>query len=337
MQYLLVGNCLSFKENHAPLTKSPTHSLTMPPSTTHLRGNKRSQRKSSNASDGAIATTASVNAVGWEDIPVTLGGDDGDGDVGMEVDVNVDADERDDFHGSNSTNSKKKTKNTKRNHYDNEQLGKQATMDLPAQPGEEIGMMYGGSIQVLRGDQYQVILQKDDSTIQKRIVLLKPSAEDQDHTKKVQAPVATATPKKKKSKETKEPMEGSASVDRPQKKVIEPVPSKKSKKRPAPQESSHTPPTPPMEKLSSSFLPDEEEDPIPKEDKHTNDDDENDDEDAWRQLQLSWSHASGGAVLDPILCRSLLRLGFHQPTPIQAKDVGISITHFAISLATTTP
>ena len=289
----------------------------MSPSTSSKRGSHK--RKRSDASKTSATTAPVTAAVGWEDIPVTLG--EGEGDVEMDTDGQ-----------DNNSKTKKKTKNAKRNHYDNEQLGKQATMDLPAQPGEEIGMMYGGSIQVLRGDQYQVILQQDhdktttsssnnNNTIQKRIVLLKPSAEHQDHTPKLEeapAATATATSKKKKSKKTKEP-----NVDRTKEDAVIPVPSKNSKKRPAPKESSHAPLTLPIQESSSSLLSEKEENNDTQEDKHTKHEDK--DEDGWRQLQLSWSHASGGAVLDPILCRSLLRLGFDQPTPIQAATLSATI------------
>lgn len=44
-----------------------------------------------------------------------------------------------------------------------------------------------------------------------------------------------------------------------------------------------------------------------------------------REVQLSWSHASGGAVLHERLCQSLASMGYFQPTPIQSATLSAAV------------
>jgi ATP-dependent RNA helicase DDX24/MAK5 len=265
---------------------------------------------------------------GWKDIPVGLGGDHDHQD-----------DDGDDQHIKDRTRTRTHKKIKTTNHYDNVQLGKQATVDLPAQPGEEIGMMYGGSIQVLRGDQYQVIHDNSNGSgqSQKRIVLLVPTPEgkeggEEEKKKKVKNPktdsVVVEQPqehgeelpriddvnnstiplktKKKKKKEPQTTASPTPTLTETQKEQGS-VPTKKSKKRPAPLESDVPQSAHKHSPSSTASLSHDEVD------------------DDWLKVQQSWSHACGGALLDPILCRALSRLGFVQPTPIQAATLSASI------------
>jgi ATP-dependent RNA helicase DDX24/MAK5 len=44
-----------------------------------------------------------------------------------------------------------------------------------------------------------------------------------------------------------------------------------------------------------------------------------------RDVQLRWSHASGGAVLHKKLCHSLATMGYFQPTPIQLATLSAAV------------
>jgi ATP-dependent RNA helicase DDX24/MAK5 len=46
---------------------------------------------------------------------------------------------------------------------------------------------------------------------------------------------------------------------------------------------------------------------------------------SWNEVQRNWTLASGGAVLNQSLCESLAKLGFSQPTPIQASTLSATI------------
>ena len=168
------------------------------------------------------------------------------------------------------------------NHYDNAKLSKKALRDLPVNPGEEVGIVYG--LEVCHD--YELLGRSNNQTPKKR---------DQD----------SETEKSQKRKRKNESLNSQQSedevkitkkkekVEKTKKKADEKKKSKKRKKK----ESNST-----SERLQEKEQEDKIEEPI--------------DPSRFLQLQAAWLN-----VLDTKLEESLYRMGFFQPTPIQAASL----------------
>lgn len=222
------------------------------------------------------------------------------------------------------------------NHYDNEdsdgdgdhkkkkrqRLGK-ASLDLPVQPGEDIGMMYG--LQVLSGDDYTV----DPQTRQLQILAAAPAdnntegdeptppAHESTTASTTEQPTKKMTTKKKSTKDIGEKSpsttEGTATS----------VTAAATTKTPKPKTKKDT-----RSATNSEAIGDQEHNDAvvtkQTQSQHTVTEADPSSLD-WHKVQQAWSVACGGAVLRESLCRALAKQGFGQPTPIQAATLSASI------------
>lgn len=183
-------------------------------------------------------------------------------------------------------------------------------------------MMYGDTIQVLRGDQYQVISTSKPSggeSIAKTIVLTSSSQamkndnklQQQKGRNKTTLPSIGIHTKSLKNLSTENT---NTHKETPTTTMPDDVDyaDKPSKKRPLPLESRKS------ASSSSSVSAASVAPPNGDDADHCVNDDE------WQQIQLSWSLACRGVILHPLLCRALFKQQFSEPTPIQAATLTAS-------------
>ena len=238
------------------------------------------------------AASASASASAWKAVSVDLD------------DKNLDGDEND-------------------NHYDNPKLQRAAKKDLPVEPGEDVAMFYG--LEVLDSSQYCLVKDGD----KKRLIILpnggKDTSEQQSEEKlsakqkrrrsdsidegvpisdradakkapaALQKGIEDQTNRSKKSKTIKvdekvnKTEQGSAERNQKEAKVDK-APKKKK----------------PLKEVSTVVTPE----PTPQ---------------RVLEIQMAWSSATGGALLQEQLCKSLAKLGYSHPTPIQAATLSAAI------------
>ena len=191
-----------------------------------------------------------------------------------------------------------------KNHYDDVRLMKQAKNDLPVNPGEEVGIFLG--LEVLDGNQYDLVY--DPETNAKHLV-------GKDDESKNQMPDTEVNgSKKRKFQETTTAAATKSRVEEQQ--MREDVDAKKEKEKAWKNESTNFC----QDKMYSSSSEAVQKKTLSAPRKATDEDSEVDIK-AMMELQLAWSHASGGATFHPQIYKALMKLGFVSPTPIQAATI----------------
>jgi ATP-dependent RNA helicase DDX24/MAK5 len=284
-------------------------------------GNKRKTAATTASTDYALSA--------WKPVEVHLDGD------ASEIAPTNEEDE------TNATN----------NHYDNTKLSRKAKRDLPVNPGEDVAMFYG--LEVLDASQYQLVQdgntkrlvvineeqkkmnQKEEETKNKSnesttttTAITKKAKKQKAKEESAAASTAAAAPSKK-AKPTKGGNEAAAdNDDKPEASEIEatakPAKKKRKKKKKKPKKESLS-----NEEASSDALPTPSKGPLQEQEEEPQQQQHSeplvDLEEKLQHTKQSWSQASGGAVLHSRLCESLVRLGFDNPTPIQAATLSAAV------------
>eukprot|EP00522_Entomoneis_paludosa_P005391 CAMPEP_0172472264 /NCGR_PEP_ID=MMETSP1065-20121228/68248_1 /TAXON_ID=265537 /ORGANISM="Amphiprora paludosa, Strain CCMP125" /LENGTH=921 /DNA_ID=CAMNT_0013230395 /DNA_START=192 /DNA_END=2957 /DNA_ORIENTATION=+ len=219
------------------------------------------------------------------------------------------------------------------NHYDNPALQKTAARELEASPQEHPGIFFG--LEVLDGDSYR--MEQDPTTKQQVMVPITPGSKNS-----TKQPAADSTDRKRKVDSNKDNMDDeegettkgntndkkskkkskSAQTGPPSKESNKDGSSVKLVKETAEEAGEKDPPTKKKNKKKKKKKPK----PADKKESddagtsNTADTSTNDDvgEQQIESMQTAWSAQTGGLMLHPALCASLVRQDFWSPTPIQA-------------------
>lgn len=198
--------------------------------------------------------------------------------------------------------------NLNNNHYDNPKLSKHAEIDLPMNPGEDCAMFYG--LEVLDSSQYQVV----GTGSSKRLVIVEQKQPGEtDTTKSKRDPgqsvgeqplEETSKESRKKRKREKKRSKDTLTSGGDDQEIL---PATKKGKGDAKEKDAL------IAVNDANDAPDEKTEPRSVSPEQL------------ALIQSTWSEASGGAHIHKRLLESLTRLGFDQPTPIQAATLSASI------------
>ena len=184
-----------------------------------------------------------------------------------------------------------------KNHYDDPKLQRKGNRELEAEPGEDVAMFYG--LEVLDTSEYQVVGTGSD-----RHVIVKKSTDGGGNQESDPDPTQS---KKKKTKQKEEQTKSQEEKDDKasgSKKSNKKETEKKSKKKRKRDDDDKTKDKTNTTEEKEEFNPSSEE---------------------IIAIQTKWSSATGGVVLQDRLCRSLIKLGYNEPTPIQASTLSASV------------
>ena len=235
---------------------------------------------------------ASASASAWKAVSVDLD------------DKNVDADEND-------------------NHYDNPKLQRAAKKDLPVEPGEDVAMFYG--LEVLDSSQYCLVKDGD----KKRLIILPNGGKDTSEQKSDErlsakqkrkrsdsidegVPINDRADAKKAAAALQKGIEDQTSRTKKSKtiKVDEKVNKTEHGSAERNQKEAKGDKAPKKKKPSKEVSTVDTPEPTPQ---------------RVLEIQMAWSSATGGALLQEQLCKSLAKLGYSHPTPIQAATLSAAI------------
>jgi ATP-dependent RNA helicase DDX24/MAK5 len=191
------------------------------------------------------------------------------------------------------------------NHYDDPKLQRKAIKELQAEPGEDVAMFYG--LEVLDANEYQVVgTGSDRHVIVKKSDIAAAAAAEEKNIEKT----SSKKKDKKKGDSVKSKLDEDDADDSDNKKgrseKREKEKKSKKKKRKREDDDDKNKPTGNMDAdgKEEAFNPSQED---------------------IMTIQTKWSSATGGVVLEERLCRSLVKLGYNEPTPIQAATLSASV------------
>jgi hypothetical protein len=222
-------------------------------------------------------------------------------------DKNVDADEND-------------------NHYDNPKLQRAANKDLPVQPGEDVAMFYG--LEVLDSSQYCLVKEGD----KKRLIILQNDREDNSEQQSEEGLSARQKRKRGISIDESVPINDRANAKKAtpalQKGIEDQTSqSKKSKAITVDEKvnkTEHGSAERKQNEAKGDKAPKKKKSKKPLKHVSTVDSPEPNSQQVL-EIQMAWSSATGGALLQEQLCKSLAKLGYSHPTPIQAATLSAAI------------
>ena len=246
---------------------------------------------------------------------------------------------------------------SKNNHYDNPELQKQATKDLPVQPGEDIAFFYG--LEVLDSSQYELVSETstgkgnkngEQGQKQQRLVFRTTTTEGSRGSAKEDTIENDTSKPKSDKKKRKRPtsIDDNGTDDRKEESIedgdsefvidSDSIPDNTSPKN---TDSSKRKEKKNAKKKKKKRKLDGEPSVATVSDAHSSSEKKGEDSNGKEEssttlhpsptteqvmkVQLNWSQASGGAVLHDKLCQSLASMGYYQPTPIQSETLSASI------------
>jgi hypothetical protein len=213
------------------------------------------------------------------------------------------------------------------NHYDNPKLQRAATKDLPVEPGEDVAMFYG--LEVLDSSQYCLVKDGD----KKRLIILPNDGKDTSEQQSEERLSAKQKRKRSNSIDESVPINDrgdvkKAAVALQKGREDQTSQSKKSKTIKVDDEKMNK-----MEQGSTERNQNETKgDKALKKKKKKKSSEAVSTVDTPEpspqrvlEIQMAWSSATGGALLQEQLCKSLAKLGYSHPTPIQAATLSAAI------------
>jgi ATP-dependent RNA helicase DDX24/MAK5 len=196
---------------------------------------------------------------------------------------------------------------SEKNHYDDSDV-KVSSKDLPVEPGEQVAIFNG--LEVLSGDSYKVEIIDGKTSF---TILDNPSTRNEKDTKPISGKTSKATTKKAKQNESEKDdgNTGEGLIDDKKEKDLKPdicsskvdAKKKKKNKKKKPKSKNNSSTEDPATSVNSTG--ETSKDTI--------------------SLQSSWCGATGGVLLHPKICSTLLKNEFWTPTPIQAATLPAAI------------